>query len=323
MKQLLLNVMLFVTFNAVWMLACELLMPEPASSLRYKRQIADTHFDADTLILGSSHATDGVAPRFLHGAAVNLANISQDLYYDCEIARLYVPHMPRLRRLVLEASYLTWEYSLSRSTEHWRVEIYYHVFGIPPQHWSWRLGYYSRIASYGAARAACLRREPNIFDPDGWHQQNGTLDPRTGKSAADRHLSFMSQEETATNIERTAILVRDCRSRGVEVVLVTFPVHECYRKELNQEALQRMRKTTYRFCGENRVRHLDYFEDGRFTADDFADGDHLNVNGAEKFTRILESDLGGAVSLRADARHERNPIRQRVYPTRGTQIGSP
>src|SRR5208283_4385090 len=204
MKQLLLKVLVFVAFNALLFFACEWLMPEPASSLGYKRQIAETHLDADTLILGSSHALHGIVPRCLEGSAVNLANTSQDLYYDCEIARLYVSRMHRLRRVVLVVSFFTWEYVLSRSVESWRDELYFHVFGIPPQHWSWKLGYFSRIACYGPVRAVGFRQDPNPFGPDGWSQSNGTMNPKSGKIAADRHLSTMSLEEMPINVERAA-----------------------------------------------------------------------------------------------------------------------
>jgi hypothetical protein len=300
MRSLLVKVLIFAALNATLWFAYEWKMPEPSSSIGYKRQIAETHLEADTLILGSSHATLGVVPRCLGAGAVNLANTSQDLYYDCAIAGLYLPRMPQLRRIVLEVSFFTWEYAISRSIEGWREELYYHALGIPPQYCSWKLGHYSRIAAYGTDRAIFGRREPNLFDREGWLGMDKTLDPKTGKTAADRHLSSMALEEIPTNVTRAAALVRKCTSRGVEAVLLTLPAHECYRVELNQGALKRMRDTTELFCSENRVRHFDYFSDGRFTTEDFADGDHLNARGAEKFTKILTRDLGAAaVSLRA------------------------
>lgn len=37
--------------------------------------------------------------------------------------------------------------------------------------------------------------------------------------------------------------------------------------------------------------YKDYLKDTRFTAEDFWDSDHLSDIGAEKFTRLLQTDI--------------------------------
>jgi hypothetical protein len=292
MKKLIIRIVGFAVSNALLLLfACEIGLPEPASTPLYKREIIESHLDAETLVLGSSHAAMGIIPRDLRGSAVSLANPSQDLYYDCELARRYIPRMPRLRRVIVEISFFSWEGGVSNGIDAYREVLYYRVFGIPPQHWSWRTGYYSRIACYGFSRAALWLKDPNRFDAVGWLKRVGTLDAASGKVAAARHLSSMRMEEAPRNLERVASVVRDCRSRGIEVVLVTLPSHPSYNSELDVAAWRRMREATRRLCAESGLRHLDYQEDARFAAEDFADGDHLNVAGARKFTPILELEL--------------------------------
>lgn len=293
MPKLLIKLFLFVALNAGLLLAYDRIRPAPPSSLGYKQQIAEAHHDADTLILGSSHAAMGIVPRYLEGSAVNLANVSQDLYYDCALAERYLPQMPKLRRVILEISYFTWEFALPRSIESWREELYYSVFKFPPQQWTWKPGYFCRLGAYGFERELFRSEtEPNPFDAEGWLHYNSTLNPESGKAAAARHFSSLHSEDLPANVERAARLVRECQGRGVDVVLVITPTHECYRCELDQPALRRMRETTERFRREQQVRVLDYFEDERFTTDDFADGDHLNGRGAERFTMLLQRDLG-------------------------------
>ena len=88
------------------------------------------------LILGSSHSVMGIAPHLLSERAVNLAGATQDLYYSCALARRYVPQMPKLRVLVLEAEIWGWQALTERSVEQFRMPQYYFGFGIPPLCWS-------------------------------------------------------------------------------------------------------------------------------------------------------------------------------------------
>jgi hypothetical protein len=50
------------------------------------------------------------------------------------------------------------------------------------------------------------------------------------------------------------------------------------------------------------VVHLNYGSDKRFSDDDFYDGDHLNVKGAQKFSDLLHGDLAVSPNSPTDLR---------------------
>jgi hypothetical protein len=291
MQKLLIKIAIFAGANllAGWGIVSNLV--DVPTTATYKRAIIENNLDADTLVLGSSHAVFDVAPRVMPGHVVNLANVSQDLYYDCQLARHYIGRMPRLKRVILEISFFSWERSLGESEEKWRGDLYVHAFGIYPQRWTFRTGHYSQWAAFGWERVLGVRRESDPFDSRGWLRGEGRIDCASGKVAARRHVKSMREATFPVNRDLARELIRLCGPRGIEVVLVTPPAHECYRRELDTAALVRTRAATESIRREFLLRHLDYFIDTRFDETDFLDSDHLNAHGAEKFSRILASDL--------------------------------
>jgi hypothetical protein len=300
MQKLLVKIAIFAGVNllAGWGIVSNLV--DVPTTATYKRAIIEKNLEADTLVLGSSHAVFDVAPLVMPAHVVNLANVSQDLYYDCELARRYIGRMPRLRRIILEISFFSWERSLGESEEKWRGDLYVHAFGIYPQKWTFRTGHYSQWAAFGWERVLGWRREKDPFDSRGWLRGEGRLDTASGKVAAQRHLKAMRETTLGSNQELVRELIRICRARGVEVVLFTPPAHDCYRRELDAAALARMHAATASLRSELGVRHLDYFVDRRFDDADFLDGDHLNAHGAEKFSRLLAADLEQSSSPQAE-----------------------
>jgi hypothetical protein len=209
--------------------------------------------------------------------------------------------MLRLKRVILEISFFTWERSLGESEEKWRGDLYVHAFGIYPQRWTFRTGHFSQWAAFGWERVLGVRRENDPFDSRGWLRGEGRIDCASGKVAARRHVKSMRETTLPMNQDLARELIGLCRAREIEVVLVTPPAHECYRRELDAAALERTRGATDSIRREFRLRHLDFFIDARFDDDDYLDGDHLNAYGAEKFSRILASELEQSPSPPADA----------------------
>ncbi|RMG71008.1 MAG: hypothetical protein D6722_07650, partial [Bacteroidetes bacterium] len=64
--------------------------------------------EIETLILGSSHSYMGIAPQALHGEAYNLAFTAQTLYFDQFLLEKYLDSLPRLRRVILPVSYISY-----------------------------------------------------------------------------------------------------------------------------------------------------------------------------------------------------------------------
>ena len=102
----------------------------------------------DTLVLGSSSAFYGVAPKELSGTAFNLADVSQTLYYDDRLLTQALPRLPRLRRVIVQIQNISLFSDLGDSFEDWRQYFYEQEWGIPPVRFTDRtdIRMWSRVA---------------------------------------------------------------------------------------------------------------------------------------------------------------------------------
>lgn len=99
-----------------------------------------------------------------------------------------------------------------------------------------------------------------------------------------------------SNICRMHKVAESCHKRGIHLYLVMPPVHPEYYRLADKKQLELIRKAVAEVvsCWDNVSSH-EYFDDCRFTDDDFYDGNHLNSDiGAKKFSTILKNDLSVA-----------------------------
>jgi len=87
-------------------------------------------------------------------------------------------------------------------------------------------------------------------------------------------------------------LLSELTARGITPVIMTLPVLPSYAQPAKAtESWARMQRAIADLCAAHRVRYFNYFEDPRFVVSDFQNSDHLNEQGAIKFTRIVDSDI--------------------------------
>lgn len=101
-------------------------------------------------------------------------------------------------------------------------------------------------------------------------------------------IDFKKEKE---NIDELSSLIDTLQKRDVKVVLFTTPVAETYSKQCDPAILSRTAKIVERIVERYNCAYKNYFNDRRFSFSDFGNNDHLNFSGAEKFTRILDSEL--------------------------------
>lgn len=255
--------------------------------------------DMSFIILGNSHAYKGIEPDTMGAGGFNLANISQDLRYDRAILERYLPALPNLRSIVLTISYGSLGAQLEQGREAWRVKNY---------------GLYMDIDDHATTLEHRLEllnrpmREQVAMIGESWngvdnricsnsgagHQQpKEDLDlDRSGKEAAARHrrTSARSIEQSRAELDR---IVQLAKERGIRLHLITAPAWRSYRDALEPQQLN----SVIGYCKalDERGSLVDYhnfMDDPRFVQADFADADHLSVQGQNKFSRILGDLIG-------------------------------
>lgn len=99
-------------------------------------------------------------------------------------------------------------------------------------------------------------------------------------------------EENFFYIEK---LISDNLDNGRRVYILTMPYHESYWGNLIQDTIEyeKFYSRIDLLTSKHDVVHLDYSIDDRFYSnyEYFHDWDHMNMNGADKFTKIIHNDL--------------------------------
>jgi hypothetical protein len=259
------------------------------------------------LLLGSSHVLNGLNPDELGVPAINLAGYSQDLYYDSQLVLKYLDRMPALECVVLGLSYFTLEYDMEASSEAWRSCYYRRYFGIPHRHLGneFDLRNFSLFMLYGPdiSRQLLIGQSPDVsafVQANGWAANPVPDDPRAavsdGPARVSAHHGLMHAENIARNLAILGELLDVLQQRGIEVVLVTTPVHQSYSAHYDPEREARFRQAISHLQSRHGARYFDFTSDQRFDIGDFFNSDHLNQIGATKLSRIFGRELRAVVS---------------------------
>lgn len=267
--------------------------------------------EVEGIILGSSHAEMGISANAFAATTYNCAFTSQDLWYDCEIAAELARRLPNLRRIYFNLSVFSPAYSISGDrSESWREGLYYLGWNISSRQGEDNAGRYRMLLAGSqplvdrAIGKAQLRDEPLR----GWSPQTGTqLDPAGVAAAVARHRGIMERpaEVTARLQDKLIRTIRDCQDRGIECVLLSTPTHALYREHFTAEELAGVRMLVDEVCRETEARYLDYSADPRFPEGYFYDGDHLNRQGAELLSQLIEADCARRSSVLSARRNQR------------------
>lgn len=275
----------------------------PTSHSVKRDRLAALAGEVETVILGSSEAYYGIVPKRLTGSAFSLANSSQSLYYDDALIEHLLPRLPRLRRVIVPISYFTLYFQLYDHEESWRQYQYAQVWGLPLQRPADRLSLrrFSRVALY-TPRVAIqelfhrfrMSLAPQV-DDRGWYHvpeaEHWGLGPAEARGRLAVHESFMHEAYFGPNAAVLRRLLTTLRGRGVDVVFVTTPVWPTYQAGMRPELWNRARSTVEQLAREYGALYLSFLHEPRMRAEDFLDCDHLNAQGALRFTAILDASL--------------------------------
>jgi hypothetical protein len=260
------------------------------------------------LVLGSSQALHGINPDCFSCRGFNVANNSQSLFYDTQIALKYIDRMKQLKCVMVSLSYFALWNQLEDLPEDWRDSFYYYYWDIKyPGLKMLNAKNYSLIMLYGTQNALQYTVERFHVDlapemsPNGWIKidsihNNPQISYASGKKRVVFHNKIRFEKRFNENIAILENFIRECKKRNIDVAIITPPVYETYYKYADPQVCRRNNEAILFLCKQYGCTFHDYFTDVRFNFIDFNDNDHLNFMGADKFSRILNEDIVSAYS---------------------------
>ena len=145
--------------------------------------------------------------------------------------------------------------------------------------------------------------------------------PGNGWEHAVRRHCNCGCERVEENNQRLLMAIRRCQELGVQCVLVSTPKHRDYQNHLPTSYLSETLTQVRGIVEKTGVPYIDYASNCSFTDEDFYDADHLNEQGAIKFTRMFLQDLEDQRSSGPNRDSNfRRPIEQATRPERNEQL---
>lgn len=271
------------------------------SSYAAKKYFLEQQLDSiEILILGSSQTFNGVNPACFAKRTFNLANVSQTLYYDKRLTLQYLPKLTKLKTVFINIGYFSLFYQLFDIKENWRDFYYLQHFGIKYYELNpFFLNNYSAFALYQpmhSVKLAFTKFEDETAKEilsDGYQPKyiQEAINDSLGKERVDVHNAenFTNRrKEIETDLED---FVKQLSEKNIQVVFVTTPVYSSYSKFCDKKIIDANSEFINLLCEKYKYNYLNFFEDTRFTKDDFFDNDHLQNNGAIKLSKIISDTL--------------------------------
>lgn len=254
--------------------------------------------------VGSSHGLWGFCYENLEESytCFNFAMESQSLSYDYRLLEQYIEHFRNGGTLFLTLSYFSffWDEEkqpdfAAKNTRYYRVlkpeyiknysimdDICYHFVPV--------LG-----AQEGVLSILVRKSKVKNIGLENWERTAEELDVwKNAAAAVERHVTSNrnSAGELIRNPNEVSALyniINLCKSKNLHVVLITTPYLLEYNEQVPADCLQDFHAIIQEVQQETGVKYFNYANDIRFVNDYklFMNSDHLNRNGAAKFTSIL------------------------------------
>ena len=280
----------------------ELALREYRNTYDQKKEFIDQRADSiRILVLGDSHAHNGIDPTYLGKGSFNLANDGQSLYYDIKLTEKYLNKLTNLKCVIIPLSYFTFYYRMENSFAEPRQYNYYHTFGISPAAplSVFDINRYSYIASY-TPRISFGIVFLNRFKADS-QAENGFLasfatlpadvDQKMVLEKFGYHREIIQNGNLESNLSLLNEFLTTLSSRNIEAIFITLPVSSVYKTHLDPEVERRNREIITQFCVKFNLEYFDLDSSSALGNDYFSDIDHLNVKGAALVSSRLSSLL--------------------------------
>ena len=269
----------------------------------------------EVLILGTSHAAYGVHPEAFEFYAYNLANLGQSIYFDKRITLSLIPEMKQLKYVFISIDYHSFAFSSQFDRDYWsyygngvkyKDENYFFanlsptLFGYTP-----RVAYamlknrFTNLWKYGTDIVDFeVQPDVDIFKPavkgfiafEGRDTLNFNHDAYVFSSKWYTEVIDNSDEKHEI-VEDLEDFIETLLAKGVTPILFTPPTYVEYNTYLNSAYIENNIKTSMEIALKHGIKYWDFHNSDVFSIDDFHDMDHLNRDGALKFSLILNDSI--------------------------------
>ena len=258
----------------------------------------------ECLFLGSPHTQNSINPRYIKAVSANISYGSQDYQLDSALFFQYIPKLKNLKNVFIEMDYPSLD--KKNSSDYFRLSWYYRFYGIDLGN----LKVYEKACMFISNKTFFLYDLINKINPTsktlkinkfGFVENDTDLFERLNfnkdiieNTAAERMKKKHDVESIDNfnfNQKKLLSIIHYCSENNIRVIILKNPVYSTYSnfylKSKNDRRLLFLDSlSTYK-----NITILDYEQDPRFHVTDFKNDDHLNSNGGEKLSKLINEDI--------------------------------
>jgi hypothetical protein len=302
MKKFIKYILLFSLPVVLFLLLAEWYCQTQTTFVVKKKYLENNINTIETLILGSSHSQNGINPEYFKSNSCNLAFGGQPISIDYFLLTKYLNRMKNLKTVVFEIS--PHRFYNEFNTQDWNGHVYANLYGIYYKNESFSVKNYSFVLSDVKYFSTIFldNFNPTIHKPklnkygfmvNDFHDRFSKLNNDTLKIRKTFKMNhkFENQKNFKLNASFLAKISKECSDKKVKLVFITTPFYDTYASHIPLEASRQVQKLVNSISHNNNIPYFDFSKSKRFTLRDFKNDNHLNPNGAQKFSLIMDSLL--------------------------------
>ena len=285
MKLFVKNTCLFFSVCAILFFLMILVLNIKSNPLKSNKFLINNANKIEVLVMGTSHALNGINPEFLSFDAINLAKQNRLLQNDIAIIEKNLSYLNKLKAIVMPADYFTLWFNKDVGSFSSLDRLHFNLKPTIKDHVN-----HLKLCNFNCekypSKNGFIERN-NIYSEKDSSEK--TFEGK--KRVSDWHEHWMPNNEFNKTVKLATSKIDDfiilCDSLNIEVIFVKFPVTNYVRKHY-LDSLNKYDLLSYAKQKNWNTINLDNLN---FDESLFDDQDHLNKNGAKKATLIIDSAL--------------------------------
>jgi hypothetical protein len=257
--------------------------------------------DIEVLILGASQNRDAINPEFLSQKALNLAFPDQDYYVGSKLLEHVGPTLPSLKTVIVPISYGHFE-TAPNQKETWKNSMYRHYFGATI---SEEFTYFKDnllFISFPTYYSSKISEHRNGKNNDDYNQYGYNREVSKSLFSKFKYDSLAISKQAVhitpikphpelipENVEKLEAILTFCAKQNYQVILLETPTTAHFKQQRIPEVLRRKDSILALVTTKYNVRYIHEDSNNEYSIKDHRDNNHLSTQGAEKFTKRLNT----------------------------------
>lgn len=227
-----------------------------------------------TVIIGGSHINHGINPKYFDDMTLNFGFTSIDFFAMWNVVNIYCEKLPKLKNIVIRISVFCPGYDLSKVNEKWRCLYYKHILGVPYDVDSDR----EEFTEYEKSLS-----QRKIDDDFLGYKKPTWFGPWDAKERYNGHLKNFYRNDS--QLKYLSLINNWCIKHKKRLICIIAPHRSDYVAASSKDVMEQLENYVHKYAPWSEF--YSFFDDPDFIYDDFGDTDHLNEQGAKKFSMKL------------------------------------